>query len=280
MRTLLYQIRCLTNMHVGSGETAYNIIDNQVEKDPVLKNTAVIHPSGVKGAIKAFFSSTTEDKEMLDYIFGNEVETADVTGKSQKKTVPGNYKFLGATLVARPFRVSCGHQSYLPATTPEVVNHQLELFRMLGIRRIGGCDISALNMPECTGKIMVTDTGRVKELEGKRTVSYHNPKMEPLLKRIIAPSFAVVDHEFWEQQEYPVVARNCLNEQGISENLWYEEIVPHESVFCFAVLAGNQYIHEFKEGMEQVIQFGANASIGYGLGKVHCLADCMEEGNE
>lgn len=280
MRTLLYQIRCLTNMHVGSGETAYNIIDNQVEKDPVLKNTAVIHPSGVKGAIKAFFSSTTEDKEMLDYIFGNEVETADVTGKSQKKTVPGNYKFLGATLVARPFRVSRGHQSYLPATTPEVVNHQLELFRMLGIRRIGGCDISALNMPECTGKIMVTDTGRVKELEGKQTVNYPNTEMEPLLKKIIAPSFAVVDHEFWEQQEYPVVARNCLNEQGISENLWYEEIVPHESVFYFAVLAGNQYIREFKEGMEQVIQFGANASIGYGLGKVHCLADCMEEGNE
>ena len=48
MKTLIYQVRCLTNMHVGSGDTAYNIIDNEIEKDPVLNNTAVINPSGVK----------------------------------------------------------------------------------------------------------------------------------------------------------------------------------------------------------------------------------------
>lgn len=70
-----------------------------------------------------------------------------------------------------------------------------------------------------------------------------------------------------------MIARNCLNDQGISENLWYEEIVPHESVFYFPVLADNNYIEEFKNTMENIIQFGANASLGYGLAKVSCFAE-------
>ena len=35
MKTVFYKIDCLTNLHVGSGEVNYNIIDNEVEKDAV-----------------------------------------------------------------------------------------------------------------------------------------------------------------------------------------------------------------------------------------------------
>ena len=40
------------------------------------------------------------------------------------------------------------------------------------------------------------------------------------------------------------------------------------------------YQEEFKNKMESIIQFGANASVGCGYAKVHCIAESGENGNE
>ena len=274
MKALLYRMKCLTNMHVGSGDVAYTIIDNEIEKDAVLNNVAVIHPSGVKGAVKYFFANQRIDSNIIDYIFGNEVETGEVEReKKQKKTVPGKYKFMGATLMARPLRVSDGRVSYVLAVSEELINYQLELFRALGISHIDGIDITNMRVPTPKCPVMVSSTYEFKAVEGIETKPYEDEKTRVLLEKLIGPSFAVLENKFWKEQEYPMIARNCLNDQGISENLWYEEIVPHESVFYFPVLADNNYIDEFKNTMENIIQFGANASLGYGLAKVSCFAE-------
>lgn len=274
MKALLYRMKCLTNMHVGSGDVAYTIIDNEIEKDTVLNNVAVIHPSGVKGAVKSFFASQRIDSDIIDYIFGNEVETGEAEReKKQKKTVPGKYKFMGATLMARPLRVSDGRVSYVLAVSEELINYQLELFRALGISHIDGIDITNMRIPMPKCPVMVSSTYEFKAVEGIETKPYEDEKTRALLEKLIGPSFAVTENKFWKEQEYPMIARNCLNDQGISENLWYEEIVPHESVFYFPVLADNNYIEEFKNTMENIIQFGANASLGYGLAKVSCFAE-------
>lgn len=274
MKALLYRTKCLTNMHVGSGDVAYTIIDNEIEKDAVLNNVAVIHPSGVKGAVKYFFANQRIDSNIIDYIFGNEVETGEVEReKKQKKTVPGKYKFMGATLMARPLRVSDGRVSYVLAVSEELINYQLELFRALGISHIDGIDITNMRVPTPKCPVMVSSTYEFKAVEGIETKPYEDEKTRVLLEKLIGPSFAVLENKFWKEQEYPMIARNCLNDQGISENLWYEEIVPHESIFYFPVLADNNYIDEFKNTMENIIQFGANASLGYGLAKVSCFAE-------
>lgn len=274
MKALLYRMKCLTNMHVGSGDVAYTIIDNEIEKDAVLNNVAVIHPSGVKGAVKYFFANQRIDSNIIDYIFGNEVETGEVEReKKQKKTVPGKYKFMGATLMARPLRVSDGRVSYVLAVSEELINYQLELFRALGISHIDGIDITNMRVPTPKCPVMVSSTYEFKAVEGIETKPYEDEKTRVLLEKLIGPSFAVLENKFWKEQEYPMIARNCLNDQGISENLWYEEIVPHESIFYFPVLADNNYIDEFKNTMENIIQFGANASLGYGLAKVSCFAE-------
>lgn len=68
--------------------------------------------------------------------------------------------------------------------------------------------------------------------------------------------------------ELPVVARNQLD-NGESQNLWYEELVPHESIFGFIVQADNETkATEFTTNLNgKVVQIGANASVGYG----YCL---------
>lgn len=44
-------LSCLTNLHVGSGEANFNIVDREVETDPVT-GLPIIHASGLKGALR------------------------------------------------------------------------------------------------------------------------------------------------------------------------------------------------------------------------------------
>ena len=90
-------------------------------------------------------------------------------------------------------------------------------------------------------------------------------------------------------QHLPVIARNKLK-NGKSENLWYEEIVPRESIFYTAMLDYNNFgtnsEYKYKKGFEafynilqkELIQVGANASIGYGLCNFYAFIEC--EGGE
>ena len=54
MNVFAYKIECLTNLHVGSGDLNYNIIDNEVERDAVT-GYPIVHASGLKGALKEHF---------------------------------------------------------------------------------------------------------------------------------------------------------------------------------------------------------------------------------
>ena len=82
----------------------------------------------------------------------------------------------------------------------------------------------------------------------------------------------IMKKEEFDKLSLPVMARNHL-ENGISQNLWYEEIVPHKSIFCITVLAESEsvikHFTDFVDG--KVVQFGGNASIGYRLCKVTVL---------
>jgi CRISPR-associated protein Cmr4 len=62
----------------------------------------------------------------------------------------------------------------------------------------------------------------------------------------------------------PVIARNYL-ENGESQNLWYEQVVPRLSLFWSTVLyPGNDILFETLFKSEVLVQIGANGSIGYG----------------
>ncbi len=52
MNTTLLKMECLTDLHVDSGESNYNIIDNEVQKD--LNGNPTVHSSGIKGAMREY----------------------------------------------------------------------------------------------------------------------------------------------------------------------------------------------------------------------------------
>lgn len=66
----------------------------------------------------------------------------------------------------------------------------------------------------------------------------------------------ILPEETFKKIELPVLARNKLD-NGISKNLWYEQVVPHESLFAFAVLGTEENLAIFKKAVDgKVVQFG------------------------
>ena len=62
----------------------------------------------------------------------------------------------------------------------------------------------------------------------------------------------------------PIIARNCLD-NGESTNLWYEQVLPSQSVLATVIQTVGEKDLDMLNG--KIIQIGANATIGYGYCK-------------
>lgn len=234
MAAAIVELKCITNLHVGNGDVNYNIIDNEVERDPVTEYPT-INSSGVKGSLRQFFKDSGVNDELIKTFFGSDTKDGTI--------FPGQVKILGADMLAIPGRASAGDQAYYLMTTPTMLKHYEEIYNtFLG------------KAPEKS----TSDPGK-EEIEGEK----------PTKKIIVGGHtlYSIPDNVF-RHISLPVMARNKLDD-GKSTNLWYEEVVPHESLFYFAVISEKKDIlKNFTDQINgKIIQFGANATIGYGLCK-------------
>ena len=75
-----YFIQCITNLHVGSGDANYGIVDKLVQRDTVY-NYPTIHASSLKGALREHFENLwVKDPAKVNEIFG---KTHDYSGVVQ-----------------------------------------------------------------------------------------------------------------------------------------------------------------------------------------------------
>ena len=248
----VYCLKCLTNMHVGDGEANYNIIDNEVQKDIVL-NVPTIHSSGVKGALRSFVHNHNQ---------GNAISEDEIFGAKGEETRQGAYKFFSANLLARPIRVSDGSMAYVLATSVDIINTQLTLMQSLGVWTGELLGEELRNKYICSASLQ----GMISEVEGEKIEC---AKSLSVLDELIGDKWVLVPHDRLCDYGLPVQARNVL-ENGKSQNLWYEEVVPHESIFYVIVITDGKedVLYDFICQQGGVVQFGADASIGYGFCKV------------
>lgn len=255
MKSSVYKLTCITNMHVGNGDINFSVIDNEVEKD-VVTGYPTIHSSGVKGALREFL----KDKENEEKYFGSKAEKVQGTNQSNQ---PGHLKFLSAHMIARPMRASEGDKPYILVATNAMLMQARDLLEALGLRGFdewdtkNGKELGDIKVEECT----------VYKPNNSEKAVLECFKLDNEVK--------IMKEEDFKSIDLPVLARNKLD-NGKSVNLWYEEIVPYKSVFFFCVLENEQgiynteqYLDEFMDKINgKLIQFGGNATIGYGLSKV------------
>lgn len=106
----------------------------------------------------------------------------------------------------------------------------------------------------------------LKTTEGIKT------EYENLTRGTFPNGFEIEEEQEFKQyiMELPVIARNHL-ENGMSKNLWYEEVVPRKTQFYFMVLSEyKNLLEQFSEKIvkSEYVQIGANSSIGYGYCKI------------
>jgi len=255
----VYRIDCLTNLHIGSGDLSYSVIDNEVEKDPVTEYP-LIPSSSLKGALREHFKELSQEDRL--HIFGPELKDRDV-----RRMRSSAYKFFSGDFLSRPLRVS-DHTSarrYLNVTTPQAMTDFLRKMKLLGIEDFPEWeefDFSACN-------IFVPQSSDVTELEGL-AVGKSDANRE-LLTALLGENYAVI--KSLDEYELPIVAR-CYLENGISQKLWYEQQVPHESVFYTVIITPEGEPCAFDEEFRQsLIQLGGYATIGYGFTKFEKLRE-------
>ncbi len=247
MSTKVFKLECLTNLHVGSGDFNYGVVDKEVERD-CLSGNPVIHASGVKGALRELAVNKLPS-DRLNEIFGG-------AGNNNNPTTKGLYKFFDAHLLSRPLRVSGNHSfSYISVTTPEIINGFIDTLEAFGFDNLPqriNVDFSACNFYSNVENIYIEgddDSYKAKTMsdETKKT-----------LDAILGGNYALVNS--FKEFKLPVIARNNLD----SQNLWYEEFVPHHSVFYTLIIDNNKFELDFADP----VQLGGNSSVGYGYTKI------------
>ena len=74
--------------------------------------------------------------------------------------------------------------------------------------------------------------------------------------------------EICSDDNLPIIARNVL-ENGESKNLWYEQVLPAEAVLYTIIQEEGDALAKALDG--QIVQIGANATIGYGYCKFELM---------
>ncbi|HQN62915.1 MAG TPA: type III-B CRISPR module RAMP protein Cmr4 [Flexilinea sp.] len=275
-----YLIETLTNLHVGSGGEQIGIVDNQIQRDPVTGFPS-IYASSLKGSLRDHVkkNSNDSDKNTVIDIFGGSLDLEADEKKKQRTLEPGKVVFFDAHLLTLPFRSS--QKVYYNCTCPEILDNfteQVETFN-IPIKQTGkpsfGNDTSDFRVFDLVNPNLEIEDFSVGNLTpGSENIdSFLTP-----VAGIIKTNFALFQNNIFTEickTGLPVIARNSLDENGISQNLWYEEFLPRRTRLWF--ILGFPEDYENKEWLgericaDNIVQIGANFSIGYGYCRIHKL---------
>ena len=260
-------IRTKTNLHVGSESINYDIVDKTVQRDSIT-HTPIINASSHKGALRHHFQSDdTIDDKLIEIIFGKEKEDAS----------QGYVKFLDSYLLFLPLRAN--NQPFYYVTSKSTLLGYCDFYDTLGFD-LSKAKESIKSLDDNTVFHNLQDDTYIEDVSCTKSDDTNIKDVLKLMKLDIDVSQVAIfsDSYFIDATKHlPVIARNKLNKEGKSENLWYEEIVPRESLFYTAMLDYTKYsnrlenlannkIEDFYTTLKNsIVQIGANASIGFGL---------------
>lgn len=226
MNSHLWLITAETNLHVGNENGSNYGIIDKAVQRDPLTDLPCINSSSLKGAINEYFTKFKK----IDSGTRIDIFGSDKCGEN-KKQQKGNVIFFDAHILFLP--VQDDNKLYHYETSRQVVNLFLQRNKMLGIEWD--------NFPN--------DPYKYKDF-------FH-------LDRMVMSNDSFVTA--CDNENLPIIARNCL-ENGLSTNLWYEQVLPSKTVLYFFTSGDVGGFTEILDG--SLVQIGANATIGYGYCRI------------
>lgn len=273
----LYWLEPFTNVHVGSGNADFGVVDNLIQRDPAT-GLPYIQSSSLKGAIKQLADLHNVLPAVQKTVFGSDASVNKKGGN--KDAQQGESIFLSAQLLALPVRSD--KAPYVLATCPEVLKEWIRFLKELNI-----------TIPDALQKGVDALSGSVgddrqaacldKNLDGGELsaagihLSYFNSPealaLNPWLDNDNLQKLCVLSNQSFIEQcndlNLPVIARNVLDD-GQSINLWYEQVLPRRSLLYLGIIWNDatQQGEIEKVLLEHPLQVGGNASVGYGFTRI------------
>ncbi len=272
-------IRPFTNMHVGSGKSNSGKVDNLVQRD-VLTEHPVIHATSLKGAFRELLLNYLTP-DVIDTIFGKGNEKKN--GKESNSDNPnsaGQCDFFNAHLLTFPMRSD--KVTYLHATSPEIILNFSDKIKVLDVpydkelvailKKMAGLLIPENNPIVFDASLAGAKIESHKTIAQKCSADQLTLDEQKQITDFLGSPLAIFNNEEltgFLKKKLPVIARNFLD-NGQSKNLWYEEVVPRETLFYTIVTspANLDTFYDAFDGIKQM-QIGGNSSVGYGYCKVN-----------
>jgi len=274
-----FLIETLTNTCVGSGDVSFGIADITIQKDPVT-SLPIFNPSSVKGALREHMEKAVEANG--EKVFSDD-EIEIIFGTENK---PGIVKFYEARLLLLPLRSS--QKVFYYATSVNALEEFKEALKDFCKEDVNEFD-AFINEAKKQLEQKKADFVVFEEAEGLEIEDYEykadckvdikNDTKESVSKILGLPNLsnlAVFNNDIFKricENSLPVIARNRIGDDGKSENLFYEEVLPRRSklwlMLGYHKVDNKDALDKFEKILKNdLIQFGGNASIGYGVTKI------------
>lgn len=279
MKTLEYHIETITNLHVGSGEANFGVVDRLIQKDAAT-GFPNINASSIKGALRELFEAQTQqdNEKNIEAIFGSKPN-------DDKNREAGLFRFFDAYLLGMPVR--CDKAPFLMGTCPRLIRDYIRFCHLFGCsldENLTKAIEQILNKVVKNKPLVLSENHEgalIEDFEDGATFynvkdNEDQKKAGSLLKNLLRkPAVLFTDQEFLrlcDEDHLPVIARNNLTKDH--ENLWYEQVLPRFSIlYTFVMMPEGKDVknqEDFFNGMLNkagAVQLGANATVGYGYCK-------------
>lgn len=264
-----------TSLHSGAGQAA-DVVDLPVAREATT-GYPQIPETGLKGALRQWARSTAELTDLCDDLFGTSTTKA------------GEVLISTARLLFLPVRRLDGPYAWV--TCPHLLERLRRDAERAGIDEISVPEVEGANDPAAEVPPVLVNDGTTRNvfLEeysfaaqplGNELPNKFRKLVEALVpdkgiaKRLATQLAVMSDREFrwFAEHALPVDARNSLDESKMSENLWYEETLPPDSLFYALMMprvtnkdADDRADKLFEAlGKAGYVQVGGNETVGQG----------------
>jgi CRISPR-associated protein Cmr4 len=279
MTSVIMGMLAETSLHPGTGQVS-GTVDLPVAREKTT-NYPVIVGSSLKGALK----DTAEQ-----YLTRNKIDL-DLNQVFGTQNQAGAVAVTDGRLLLLPVRSLNSHYKWV--TCPYLLERFQRDCELAGLTSVS-FDLQPLRNLE-DGKALAVGKGRLYiediqlEIEAGAKLESFAEEIKSLIKHDsvkerLADNLVIVNDKefnFFATYSLAINARNQLDNNKISQNLWYEETIPPDSLFYTLLFARpgeegalDSLVQMFKQ--HPYLQVGGNETVGQGW----CAISCIDGGGE
>lgn len=274
-------LRAQTSIHAGASD-GNGVVDLPIQRE-AHSDYPCIFGSSMKGALRAFAKDKLNENDTKK-LFGPE-PNADSTANNM-----GSLLISDARLLLLPMRSLTGQFRWV--TCPAILQRLCQdKHRFLSVNEKDiGIEVNDEEVIILTNTPETAETNNdapdrklfLEEYAFKVKVE-DNQKVKDLLtafidEKLLTEQLAIISNNSFAylcRFAIPVNARNVLNEDKTSDNLWYEETLPTETVMYVGLSGKSEGLQTIKNILvkNKYLQVGGNETIGMGWFVVKELSD-------